>query len=272
LSLALGSAVVAPQAVLAEDADPNTGAISFSAAQTITTSYFFRGYNQEDTGLIYQPTVTGYISLLDSDELDIVANIGTWNSFHSEQTGGTNVWYESDIYGGLDFIFGPVTASVGYTFYFYPNGSFSTIQEAYAKIMVDESQFVEDLPFAIKPYALLAIETDDGNGSEDTYLEVGATPTFALGESGVTVAVPLALGMSLDDYYLDSTGDNELFGFGLIGINGTLPLSFVPAKYGAWSVTAGVNYIQMFADSAEAVNDGGEDYEVQGFVTLGWSY
>src|SRR5690606_5782290 len=97
LSLVIGSATITPNISYGQDEPgPNTGAISFSASQTITSSYFFRGYNQEDIGLIYQPGVAATISILDSDDLDITATIGTWNSFHSEQTGSTNTWYESD--------------------------------------------------------------------------------------------------------------------------------------------------------------------------------
>ena len=83
--------------------------------------------------------------------------------------------------------------------------------------------------------------------------------------------MPLALGLSVDDYYLDSEGDNELFGYGSVGLMASLPLK-LPAKYGSWSVTGGVQYIQLFADSAEAANDGGTDYEVLGKVGLSFTY
>ena len=62
------------------------------------------------------------------------AYVATWNSFHEEKTGfdgtgGPSTWYESDLYGGVDVVAGPVTVGVVYTFYTYPNGAFETIQE-----------------------------------------------------------------------------------------------------------------------------------------------
>src|SRR5688572_22874536 len=38
--------------------DPNTGGLTLTGGVDWTTAYFFRGYNQEDTGLIFQPWVT----------------------------------------------------------------------------------------------------------------------------------------------------------------------------------------------------------------------
>ena len=77
--------------------------------------------------------------------------------------------------------------------------------------------------------------------------------------------------MSLDDYYFDDTGDDELLGYGSIGLFASLPLG-EPGRFGTWTLTGGVQYIQLFADSAEAVNDGGEDSEILGKVGVNFAY
>jgi hypothetical protein len=261
-----------------EAEDPNTGGLSVSGGVDYTTAYFFRGYNQEDTGLILQPyaTITG--NVVDGDDVDVNAYVAIWNSFHEEKTGfdgtgGPSTWYESDLYGGIDVVAGPVTVGVVYTFYTYPNGAFDTIQEVGAKVAFDDTSLWggEDGGFALKPYAGVYLETKDGNGSEDTYAEVGVSPSFALGETGMTLSVPAALGLSLDDYYFDDAGDDELLGYGSVGLFGSLPLP-MPAKYGAWSLIGGVQYIHLFADGLEAANDGGEDNEILGKVGVNFVY
>ena len=87
----------------------------------------------------------------------------------------------------------------------------------------------------------------------------------------IMAASALLLGMSPDGYYLDSDGHNEFFGYYSVGVTFGLPLD-LPPKYGSWSANFGVNYIGILADSAEVANDGGEDYELQGFIGISMAY
>jgi hypothetical protein len=288
-SLAVTAAALsaAPSHVLAQDAeadaaaaaDPNTGALTLTGGVDYTTAYFFRGYNQEDTGLILQPYATVTAALVSNDNFTLNGYVGIWNSFQENKTlaaaTGPSTWYESDLFGGLDFVFGKFTLGTVYTFYTYPNGAFNTIQEIGFKVAYDDTDFMKDkLSFALKPYAAVYFETKDGNGSEDTYLELGIGPSFGVGKVGsapVTLSVPVVLGMSLDDYYLDADGDNELFGYGSIGLFASIPLGET-GKFGTWTLTGGVQYIQLFAESAEAVNDGGKDNEFLGKVGVSFAY
>src|SRR5688572_625873 len=257
--------------------DPNTGALTLTGGIDWTSSYFFRGYNQEDTGIIIQPYATLTAAVYDGDSFDINVYGGAWNSFHSKQTltndTGPSAWYESDLFGGVDFLIDKFTIGAIYTLYTYPNGSFESIQEIGVKLAYDDTDVMKGagVDFALKPYVGVYFEIDDGNGTEDIYAEVGVGPSFALGNTGVTISVPVALGLSLDDYYLDSDGGNETFGYGTISLLGSIPLP-IPSRYGAWSLTGGVQYIQLFADSAEAVNDGGENYEIIGKVGISFAY
>lgn len=269
------SAAETPQP--AAPTDPNTGALALTGGVDYTTAYFFRGYNQEDTGLILQPWATVTASLVSNDNLTLNAYVGIWNSFHERKTlsgdTGPSAWYESDLYGGIDLVLGKFTVGTVYTFYTYPNGAFETIQEIGFKVAFDDTDTMKNagLSFALKPYAAIYFETDDGNGSEDTYAEVGVAPSFALGESGVSLGVPISFGFSVDDFYLDDDGGNEPLGFASIGLFASVPLP-VPERYGAWTLTGGVQYLYLFADSAQAVNDGGEDDEILGKVGISFAY
>ena len=53
--------------------DPNTGALTVSGGVDWTTAYFFRGYNQEDTGLIVQPYLTLTSALVSNDNFTSTA-------------------------------------------------------------------------------------------------------------------------------------------------------------------------------------------------------
>jgi hypothetical protein len=292
LTAVAGAALATPSHVMAQDAtttpaaaepepyDPNPGALTLTGGLDYTTAYFFRGYNQEDTGLILEPYVTITAALVSNDNFTLNGYVGTWNSFHSKHTAasgnGNSSWYESDLFGGLDFVFGKFTLGTVYTFYTYPNGAFQTIQEVGFKVAYDDTDFMKNsgINFALKPYAAIYFETDDGNGTEDTYLEFGIGPSFGVGNVAgkpVTISVPVVLGCSVDDYYLDNSGDNEFFGYGSIGLFASIPLGDT-GKFGTWTLTGGVQFIELFADSAEAVNDGGKSNELLGKVGVSFAY
>ena len=271
----------------AQEPSPNTGAIHFGADLNFTTSYFFRGYNQEDTGLIFQPNIYAWTEFLPDADKSATINslklkIGSWNSVQSEQTASDQVWYESDIYGVLTASFGAgFYVNAGYTAYTYPGNAFETVHELGLSAGYDDSSLWTKWGvdgFALHPEIGIYKEVDDGNGSEDCYGEIKITPGFTFdkydipGFGPASITFPVVLGISVDDYYLDSDGSNSFFGYIQGGVQASLPITSIPAKYGAWSLTGGVNYIQMLSDSAEAANDGGTEYEVQANVGISMTY
>ncbi len=274
VATAVLAAMAAAGSARAEATDPNTGGLTFGASVDWTTSYFFRGYNQEDTGLIVQPGVTVGFNAFTSDDVSVDLTLGTWNSFHSEQTGGDNVWYESDLYAVAGVSAYGFNFNLIYTVYFYPNNAFETIQELGFQFGYDDAKHWENVglkDFALNPVFSVFAETDDGNGSEDIYAEIALAPSFGLDVASLSLSFPIKFGFSVDDYYVDNDGDNEIFGYASIGAMASIPLP-MPEKYGSWSLTGGVEYIQLFADSAENANDGGQDYELLAKVGISMSY
>lgn len=268
------------QTTPAEEPAPNTGAFHFGADLFYTTSYFFRGYNQEDTGLIVQPNVYATVNAITSDDVVVDLKVGSWNSVQSEQTGSDNIWYESDLYALATVNVQGFKFNVGYTLYTYPGNAFNAVHELGVSTGFDDTKLWEKAGvngFTLNPEVGVYFELEDGNGSEDIYAELKLTPTYQLDLDVPVIgkgklSLPFVLGMSFDDYYLGSDGDNALFGYVSIGANVSVPLDFIPAKYGAWSATAGVNYLYLLADSTELANDGGTKYELQGMVGVSMSY
>ncbi len=290
--------LAAPSIVLAEEgadeAPAETKFLSVLAGFDVTTAYYFRGLNQEDTGFIIQPYLDLGFNLGEYDGFiqSISANIGTWNSVHGVETGETvrnsgdddfGAWYENDLYGSITLgMLDILKLTTLYTYYQYPNGAFDEIHELAWKLAIDDTQWLGD--FKLSPYVMYAIELGDDNlsgvSNEDEYLEVGIAPGFLLLDSEdfpVTVSFPVVVGMSLDGYYVDATTlENETFGYVNAGVLLAMPLSFIPEPLGAWTVTAGVNFL-FLGDGAEEVNaavgtSDDDDFEIIGKVGLSMAW
>lgn len=261
----------------AQDAPVNNGSVSFGAGFDVVSTYVFRGYELEDSGFIIQPYVEASVSLVDSDDYTLDFYAGTWGSFHSEQTGtgATNdAWYEQDIYAGFAVSMGAVSLDLNYTGYFYPNGNFGEIQEFGVTLGYDDTgMFGDDLSLA--PYIFAAFEFDNDNGgTENSYLELGIEPAFVLVDSEtspVDLSIPVALGLSIDDYYADATGDEEEFGFLSIGAYVSTPLTMIPSEYGDWSIGAGVT-LYLLNDDVVLTDGGDDDFNVTGSISISMSY
>lgn len=262
-AFALGLALIPATAAFAQDdaadaSDPNTGAIRVTGGIDVTTAYFFRGYLQEDQGLIVQPYANLYFDVAEG----WTGYVGTWNSLHEEQTGAdpgtTGQWYENDFYAGVDWAVAEgFTLGVIYTVYTYPGGAFDTVEEIGAKLAWDDTGKT-GLNIALKPYVAIYFETDDDNGTEDTYLELGIAPTvYTVNEESdapIALSVPVTLGFGIEDYYFDDTGDDELLGYGSIGLAASMPLP-MPDKFGDWTLNASVTWLQLFAEGLETINN-----------------
>jgi hypothetical protein len=249
-------------------------AVSFQFNLDYTTAYFYRGIIQEDSGLILQPAAKLTVNLFQKDDLKLDSFFGTWNSFHGQKTGAqtrgdfSEYWYESDIFAGFTLTTGPVAFTTSYTFLTSPSDAYETVQELGFSVALDDSEWLGK--YALKPYATLAIETgaDASDGADsDTgiYLELGIAPGFLfdLGQTPVSITFPASVGLSIDNYYQDATGDDDLFGFAQVGAKASLPLPF-GERFGAWTLNAGVSLLYL-GDNTSDYN-GGQDTEVIGTV------
>ena len=261
---------------------PNHGRLSFSLTNDFTTAYFFRGILQERNGFIWQPSAGLAFNLWNGDgPLNSVSlGFGIWNSFQTAKTGATGGptnLYETDYSPSLTLGWqGGLETSVTYNVYTSPNGAFVTTQEVALGLAYDDSELLG--PFAMGPTATFAFETSNtsfGDG-EDGYAEFGVEPGLELslpfddaGDYPVTASVPLAVGISLYDYYNDGV-ENDVWGFASFGLSASVPLAFVPSDFGTWSVGAGVNVL-VLNDTLKAINSGDNPYPV-GTLSLAMEY
>ena|ERR1041384_4471550 len=255
---------VAPQAP-PEEKKPWTVLLTLD----VPTAYFFRGYNLEDSGYIVQPAATFLYTAYSKDDLTIIPYVTTWNSFHDRKSPQTpRHWYEADLYGGSKFIYKQFTLDVAYLRYMYPGRIAQDTEEIGATLIYDDSELCKSLkmPFGLQPYVSYWHEISDRNGEQDTSMEVGIKPAFDIPNTKFNLLMPVAVGLSPDGFYTDSNGQNATFGYAAIGAVLSHPLP-LPKECGKWTISAGVQYLYLEADSLRAANNGSQN-QVIGKITL----
>ena len=243
----------------------NEGRVSVGAGIDFSTSYYFRGIVQETGGFIAQPYLEAGLSLFEGENGSVSLAAGTWSSLHSVGDAGFDgapaSFYETDFYAGLGFGFANgFGADVTYTAYMSPRGSWGTVKELAIGLSHDD---------VIAPYITLAFEIDGSaaGDNEGTYLELGIEPSLPLDDAPVGVSFPVAIGLSPSDYY-DPGGVNETFGFFSVGAMLGVPISGIPAEFGSWDFTAGVQLL-FFGDVLKTIN--GSDDGVEPIAIFGLS-
>ena len=276
-ALALASLFLCTSEVRAGE---NEGRISLSAGADFSHAYYFRGILQTNKSFVAQPYADVTFNLYEGENglNSVGATLGFWNSFQSRNTvdvSDPTAWYEVDLYGGFTFgLFDNWETGVTYTAYISPNNAFSTVQEISFSFSFDDSELLG--AFALAPSALLAVEVKgqaDGGSNKGVYLQLGVEPGFTLIESEnypVSLSFPLTLGLSISDYYQNSTGDDDTFGYFDLGVNLSVPLSFIPADYGSWEVFVKGDFL-FLGDNLEAVNDG-DSFEAIGTIGISLAY
>lgn len=96
--------------------------------------------------------------------------------------------------------------------------------------------------FALNPSATLHWRYL-GNGSQDTGVAFvpGIKPTFTVNSDTkypVTISFPISVAIFSDNFQ----GGDAGYGYFSAGIGASVPLSFIPEKFGAWSVSGNVTY------------------------------
>jgi hypothetical protein len=235
--------------------------ISGDLGVTVVTKYLSRGVTLENQGLITQPYADIYFKLFESESgfiNKVSLNLGIWSSIHSEHTDAgvatgsgsstTRSWYEFDYTVGLATTFAKnFTFTPSFFAFLSPNDGFSTFYGLNMSLSYNDSDWWGG-KFALNPSVtvLAELENKAGTGADEGfYYEVALNPTKAFGP--VSVSLPIKAGFGSNDFYgsLASNGtvQDEAFGYASAGLLVSYGLSFIPAKYGAWTVSAGATFL-----------------------------
>jgi hypothetical protein len=249
-----------------------TGAIDF------TNQYSFRGIRQNTRGMATQPWINVHVNAAEGSGgvKSVGVDLGLWNSLHNKDNSPTfesGGWYELDYIASLGLGFGGGAAlTTTYTSYTSPNDSFTHVKEIMEKLSVANK---------VNPYAIVAFELDtslntgqaDAGSKAGTYMELGVGPGWS--GSKASLAVPIKVGLSLNNYYEINTGtatrpvyEDDKFGyFSIAGI--------VTVPAGAhWNIHFGAE-LQAYGDNLKAYNaygDGDRSTAGIGSIGIGFSY
>jgi hypothetical protein len=229
----------------------------------VVSQYVSRGVIFENQGWITQPFADLYFKLHEGEGFlnKVSLNLGIWNSFHSRKTdagiasgagsSSTRSWYEFDFTAGVSFTFAKnFVFTPSYYAFLSPNDGFSTFQGLNLALSYDTTDLI-GFNLAPKVQVLFELENKAGTGADEgVYYEIGIAPSFPIGETGLTVSVPIAAGFGSNDFYgsfNSSTGtvDDEAFGYFTAGVSASYALAFVPECYGNWTASAGYSYYYL---------------------------
>ncbi len=259
---------------------PEESTLHFKFSVDYVTAYYARGFRYEDKGFIVQPAAEFGFDLISEESFSFGGFFGIWNSFHDRATDApqnedvVDKWFEADLYAGLGGSVGNVGYSVTYLAYTSPSGAWETIDEIVFDLEYDDTEWWGDSGFTLTPSLSFAWEvganfTDGADTEPGLYLQPGITPAFSV--EGVALveridfSFPITVGISLDDYYEDSNGEDNAFGFVSFSAQASIPLP-VPVAYGSWSLWGGVQFL-ILGDTTSEVNDG-DDTAVIGTLGL----
>lgn len=241
--------------------------LSLSLTLDWVSGYYWRGIVSENSGFILQPGATLTWAAIENDEVSLEFNVGTWHSFHSiaEASGTENEfvkhWYETDICGGAELGVGAWSIAGVYQYYGSASESFDSIQAIDVTLGYDDSERLGD--WAVQPYVMYSVEIGaDGSDGADLdrgqYLELGIEPGYEWkpkGDAGRTISLtfPTSVGLSLDDFYQDETGDDDTFGFAQSGVKASIPMGEWAG--GDWSLIVGMSLMYLGDHTAEYNDD-----------------
>jgi hypothetical protein len=224
------------------------------------SAYMFRGYNNVDTGYIFQPylNVTRHFDLTDQFSLDLYG--GVWANYaeHTPKTSGPKHFNEFDANLGVTLNYDKWSVGLEYLYYNSPANDFDDVHEVGVLLSYEHW---------LSPSIGYYREIDDRNGNEDTYLEFKLEPSLPSPPflKKLELTLPMVLGTSLDGYYFGSDGHNSFFGYAAIGLSASYPI----AEH--WSLKGGVEYHHLFADNLQDINSD-SDYKIVGRIGVAFEY
>ena len=224
-----------------------------------------RGLIVEDKGLVMQPVGGFVLPIGDIGPIkDFTLVTGVWNSINTHQHDPfVGTWNELDYFATASGTFGKFSGAFTYSPWNSPPHSFRTEENIDFKLSYDDSDFTKQYlaGFTLKPYLdfFWAVSGDSPviNGrSSSYYVELGVNPTYTLKyfqDYPVTFTLPTYIQVGPKNFWgrgvnAETKPDGNVGVFS-VALNGSVPLPFIPVKYGFWHADAGVQLFWLVNDA-----------------------
>lgn len=181
--------------------------------------------------------VSGTLTAQISDQLSVFANVWSDNNNNVESAIGGNI-QEIDVNLGATYTVDKFAFTIANGWWDYA-GSVEHVLDG--TVAFNDADMIAK-GFALNPSFTLHWRYD-GNGGQDEGVAgvFGIKPTFTLAADSkfpVSLSVPASVAIFSDNFQ----GGDSGFGYASVGLGASVPLSFVPEKFGAWSASANVTY------------------------------
>jgi len=174
----------------------NQGGVNMNLAVNYLNDYFYRGLAHDVIGTGRQ----------DGPDLTFDGNlefnlgkaphpfVGVFANVYNRDV--VSKFEEVRPYGGLEWNLRPVTVTVGYNSYIYPERTNFNTNEFYLKLTLDDSALFHSQTPIFSPYVYAAYDYDLYSG---TYMEFGIKHDFPIEEWGIVITPTGDVGYSLGD-------------------------------------------------------------------------
>jgi hypothetical protein len=237
------------------DAAPDAPNIHGFAEIPFKTAYVTpRGLVVENQGLVIQPVVGLVMPLDDIGPIGKVALVtGVWNSINLNQHDPyVGPWNELDYFLSISGSVDKFTGTLTYSPWYSPPHAFHIESTSDFKVGYDDTGMIMK-GFAFKPYVdfFYSISGDStvilGRHGSTYYFEFGMAPSYtwkASADYPLTFSFPTYFSVGPKNYW-DITESHSNFGVFSTAFNVTVPLAFIPIRYGAWHADCGLQYFYL---------------------------
>jgi hypothetical protein len=286
-----GSTVVSPNdrnvpLYLAADGKDEAPNIHGFFSISFGTSYITpRGLVVENAGIVIQP-VAGIVMPI--GDIGFLKNFtvvgGVWNSINSNQNDpNVGSWNEMDFFLSLSADLCPqVNATLTYGAWSFPQSTIAKPETEHnidLKIAYSDKWFGPD--FSLNPYVDLfyavagSSTVVQGKQGDTGYIEVGIVPTYklkAIEGLPITLTFPTYFSFGPSEYW----GGENNFGVLSAAANASVPIKWIPTRYGNWHFDVGVQYYNFLngtlLDSGTILSGNTDRNMFRGYVGFGFSF
>jgi len=174
-----------------------------------------------------------------ADNLSLYLNIWSDNNDNVHSGLGGDI-QEIDVNTGATYTWDKLSFTLAHGFWNYAGSQEKVVDFTVA--FNDGDMITHSSVIALNPSLNLHYRYE-GNGGQEAGLAavLGVAPSYTFladQKYPITVAVPLSVAFFTDNFQ----GGDSGYGYFSGGVTGSVPLAFIPEKYGAWSASVNVTY------------------------------